>query len=41
MDANKKMEPAIAGGEPVRKTTIFYGHQYIDEADVAATGINK
>jgi UDP-4-amino-4,6-dideoxy-N-acetyl-beta-L-altrosamine transaminase len=37
MDANKKMElPAIAGGEPVRKTKLFYGHQYIDEADVAA-----
>ena len=27
---------AIAGGEPVRKTKLFYGHQYIDEADVAA-----
>ena len=37
MDADKKMElPAIAGGEPVRKTKLFYGHQYIDEADVAA-----
>ena len=37
MDADKKMElPAIAGGEPVRKTKLFYGHQHIDEADVAA-----
>ena len=28
--------PAIAGGKPVRETKLFYGHQYIDEADVAA-----
>lgn len=29
-------KPAIAGGVPARQTKIFYGHQYIDEADVAA-----
>ena len=28
--------PAIEGGKPVRDTKIFYGHQYIDEADVDA-----
>lgn len=28
--------PAIAGGKPVRKTKLFYGHQYIDDADIAA-----
>ena len=28
--------PAIAGGKPVRETKIYYGHQYIDEADVEA-----
>ena len=27
---------AINGGKPVRKTPIFYGHQYIDEADIDA-----
>ena len=27
---------AIQGGTPVRETKIYYGHQYIDEADVAA-----
>lgn len=26
--------PAIEGGKPVRDTKIYYGHQYIDEADV-------
>ena len=26
--------PAIAGGTPVRDTKLFYGHQYIDEADI-------
>lgn len=32
-----KMEKlAIQGGTPVRDTKIYYGHQYIDEADVAA-----
>lgn len=29
-------KPAIAGGVPVRKTKLFYGHQYIDDADVKA-----
>lgn len=29
-------KPAIAGGKPVRDTKIFYGHQYIDDADVKA-----
>ena len=33
MDMEK---PAIAGGTPVRDTKLFYGHQYIDEADVKA-----
>ena len=28
--------PAIEGGVPARETKIYYGHQYIDEADVAA-----
>lgn len=27
---------AINGGKPVRDTKLFYGHQYIDEADVEA-----
>lgn len=27
---------AILGGTPVRETPIYYGHQYIDDADVAA-----
>lgn len=29
-------KPAIVGGTPVRETKLFYGHQYIDEADVEA-----
>ena len=29
-------KPASAGGKPVRDTKLFYGHQYIDEADVKA-----
>lgn len=29
-------KPAIEGGSPVRETPIFYGHQYIDEADIQA-----
>ncbi len=29
-------KPAIEGGRPVRETPIFYGHQYIDEADIQA-----
>lgn len=27
---------AVLGGTPVRETPIFYGHQYIDDADIAA-----
>ena len=29
-------KPAIEGGTPVRENKIFYGHQYIDEADIQA-----
>lgn len=29
-------KPAIAGGNPVRDTKIYYGHQYLDEADYQA-----
>lgn len=29
-------KPAICGGTPIRDTKIFYGHQYIDEADIEA-----
>lgn len=29
-------KPAIEGGTPVRNTKIFYGHQYIDDADIQA-----
>lgn len=29
-------KPAIAGGTPVRENKIFYGHQYLDEADYEA-----
>lgn len=29
-------KPAIEGGSPVRATKLFYGHQYIDDADVKA-----
>ena len=29
-------KPAIEGGTPVRETKIFYGHQYIDDADIQA-----
>ncbi len=28
--------PASCGGTPVRDTKLFYGHQYIDEADIQA-----
>lgn len=28
--------PAAAGGRPVRDTKIYYGHQYLDEADYQA-----
>ena len=27
-------KPAICGGTPIRDTKIFYGHQYIDDADI-------
>lgn len=27
---------ALLGGKPVRDTKIFYGHQYIDDADISA-----
>ncbi len=33
---NKRNIPAIAGGTPIRDTKIFYGHQYLDEADYDA-----
>ena len=29
-------KPAICGGTPVREEKIFYGHQYLDEADYEA-----
>ena len=29
-------KPAICGGIPVREEKIFYGHQYIDDADIQA-----
>lgn len=29
-------KPAVEGGTPVRDTPIYYGHQYIDEADIQA-----
>lgn len=29
-------KPAINGGKPVRENKLFYGHQYIDEADIKA-----
>ncbi|MCM1427811.1 MAG: UDP-4-amino-4,6-dideoxy-N-acetyl-beta-L-altrosamine transaminase [Eubacterium sp.] len=29
-------KPAIEGGTPVRSSKIYYGHQYIDEADIRA-----
>ncbi len=29
-------KPAIAGGTPVRETKLYYGHQYIDDADINA-----
>lgn len=31
-----KGKPAVCGGVPVRDKKIFYGHQYIDEADIQA-----
>lgn len=29
-------KPAIAGGIPVRDTKLYYGHQFVDQADVKA-----
>lgn len=29
-------KPAICGGTPVRDTKLYYGHQYIDNADIQA-----
>ncbi len=29
-------KPAICGGTPIRDNPIYYGHQYIDEADIQA-----
>ena len=29
-------KPAIAGGSPVRDTKLYYGHQFVDKADVRA-----
>lgn len=29
-------KPAIEGGTPARETKIYYGHQYIDDADIQA-----
>lgn len=29
-------KPAVCGGTPVRETPIYYGHQYIDDADIQA-----
>lgn len=29
-------KPAVCGGRPVRDTKIYYGHQYIDDADIQA-----
>lgn len=29
-------KPAICGGTPIRRDMIFYGHQYIDDADIQA-----
>ncbi|MDE7417265.1 MAG: UDP-4-amino-4,6-dideoxy-N-acetyl-beta-L-altrosamine transaminase [Lachnospiraceae bacterium] len=30
------VKPAIAGGSPVRNTKLYYGHQFVDQADVKA-----
>ena len=32
----KMKKPAICGGNPVRDRKLFYGHQYLDEADIQA-----
>ena len=36
INTKKRDIPAIAGGEPVRDTALYYGHQYTDEADALA-----
>ncbi len=36
MNQSAVNKPAIEGGVPVRETKIYYGHQYIDDADVQA-----
>lgn len=36
MGINENNLPAIEGGKPVRETNIYYGHQYIDDADINA-----
>ena len=36
MEQSVVNKPAIEGGVPARNTKIYYGHQYIDEADVQA-----
>ena len=28
--------PAIEGGTPIRESKLYYGHQYLDEADYEA-----
>ena len=33
---NELNKPAIEGGTPVRTTPIYYGHQYVDDADIQA-----
>lgn len=33
---NSMEKPAVCGGTPVRDTKIYYGHQYIDDADIQA-----
>ncbi|MDE6054164.1 MAG: UDP-4-amino-4,6-dideoxy-N-acetyl-beta-L-altrosamine transaminase [Lachnospiraceae bacterium] len=30
------VKPAIAGGSPVRNTKLYYGHQFVDQADAKA-----
>ena len=32
----KTEQPAILGGEPVRKSPLSYAHQWIDEEDIQA-----
>lgn len=36
MGQSTAKKPAIEGGSPARETKIYYGHQYIDDADVEA-----